>query len=46
MLHYCLQGSKGVDAWNAPSGALYMLVTIPSSDVNGEVKKAVKHYNL
>jgi len=37
-----LQGSKGVDAWNAPSGALYMLVTIPATDVNSEVKKAVK----
>ena len=37
-----LQGSKGVDTWNAPSGALYMLVTIPAADVNSEVKKAVK----
>lgn len=37
-----LKGSKGVDAWNAPSGALYMLVTIPESGVNNEVKKAVK----
>jgi len=37
-----LQGSKAVDAWNAPSGALYMLVTVPEATVNGEVKKAVK----
>ena len=37
-----LQGSKGIDTWNAPSGTLYMLVTIPAADVNSEVKKAVK----
>ncbi|WP_373036439.1 LPP20 family lipoprotein [Sulfurimonas sp.] len=37
-----LQGSKGVDAWTAPSGTLYMLVTVPEATVNGEVKKAVK----
>lgn len=37
-----LQGSKAVDAWNAPSGAIYMLVTVPEATVNGEVKKAVK----
>ena len=36
-----LQGSKGVDVWTAPSGTLYMLVTVPESSVNGEVKKAV-----
>lgn len=37
-----LQGSKGVDAWTAPSGALYMLVTIPEGTINNEVKNAVK----
>ena len=37
-----LKGSKAVDMWNAPSGAMYMLVTVSESHVNGEVKKAVK----
>ncbi len=37
-----LQGSKAVDSWTAPSGAIYMLVTVPEAAVNGEVKKAVK----
>jgi hypothetical protein len=37
-----LKGSKGVDMWTAPSGALFMLVTVPESDVNKEVKEAVK----
>lgn len=37
-----LQGSKGVDVWTAPSGNLYMLVTVPEATVNGEVKSAVK----
>ncbi len=37
-----LKGSKAVDMWQAPSGALYMLVTVPADTVNGEVKKAVK----
>ncbi|MFT7003276.1 MAG: hypothetical protein ACJAWW_000622 [Sulfurimonas sp.] len=37
-----LQGSKGVDAWTAPSGTLYMLVTVPEATVNGEVKAAIK----
>ncbi|MEA2091411.1 MAG: LPP20 family lipoprotein [Campylobacterota bacterium] len=37
-----LQGSKAVDSWTAPSGSIYMLVTVPESTVNGEVKKAVK----
>lgn len=36
-----LQGSKAVDVWSAPSGALYMLVAVNQSDVNKEVKKAV-----
>jgi len=37
-----LQGSKGVDMWTAPSGAIYMLVTVPETTVNSEVKQAVK----
>ena len=37
-----LQGSKAIDAWTAPSGNLYLLVTVPEGTVNGEVKKAVK----
>ncbi len=37
-----LQGSKAVDQWNAPSGAMYLLVTVGESQVNGEVQKAVK----
>jgi len=36
-----LQGSKAVDMWNAPSGAIYMLVTVPEASVNNEVKKAI-----
>ncbi|MFT5659455.1 MAG: hypothetical protein ACI9TV_000071 [Sulfurimonas sp.] len=37
-----LQGSKGIDTWDAPSGTLYMLVTVPASGVNQEVKNAVR----
>jgi PBP1b-binding outer membrane lipoprotein LpoB len=37
-----LKGSKAVDMWQAPSGALYMLVTVPAENINAEVKKAVK----
>jgi PBP1b-binding outer membrane lipoprotein LpoB len=37
-----LKGSKAVNMWQAPSGAIYMLVTVPKSEVNKEVKKAVK----
>jgi hypothetical protein len=37
-----LQNSKAVDMWNAPSGALYMLVAVPESAVNSEVKNAVR----
>ena len=37
-----LKGSKAIDMWNAPSGALYMLVTVPEDTVNGAVKNAVK----
>jgi len=37
-----LQGSKGIDSWTSPSGSLYLLVTVPESTVNKEVKNAVK----
>jgi hypothetical protein len=37
-----LTGSKMIDSWTAPSGALYLLVTVPEATVNGEVKNAVK----
>jgi hypothetical protein len=35
-----LKGSKAVDMWNAPSGAIYMLVTVPEANVNQAVKNA------
>lgn len=37
-----LQNSKAVDMWNAPSGALFMLVAVPEAAVNREVKDAVR----
>lgn len=37
-----LKNSKGIDMWNAPSGAIYMLVVVPQKDVNQEVKKVYK----
>lgn len=37
-----LKGSKAIDMWNAPSGAIYMLVTVPEANVNKAVKDAVK----
>lgn len=37
-----LKGSKMVNMWQAPSGAIYILVTVPQSEVNKEVKQAVK----
>jgi len=36
-----LKGSKGVDIWNAPSGDLYMLVTVPEQAVNEKVKETI-----
>ena len=36
-----LKGSKAVDMWNAPSGAIYMLVTVPEASVNNEIKKVM-----
>jgi len=37
-----LTNSKAVDMWNAPSGALYVLMTVPEAEVNTVVKGAVK----
>ncbi len=37
-----LQGSKQVDAWQAPSGTLYVLVAVPEKVVNKAAKEAVK----
>jgi len=37
-----LKNSKAIDYWEAPSGAIYMLVAVPKEEVNKEVKKAVK----
>jgi len=37
-----LKGSKAIDMWQAPSGAIYMLVTVPKENINTEVKKALK----
>lgn len=37
-----LKGSKAVDMWNAPSGAMYLLVTVPEATVNGEVKDTIQ----
>ena len=37
-----LNGSKAVDSWTAPSGNLYLLVTVPEDFINNEVKKTVK----
>ena len=37
-----LSGSKLVDAWNAPSGALYVLVVMPEKTINDKVKGTVK----
>ena len=37
-----LENSKGIDVWNAPSGTLYMLVTVPESNINKNVKETVK----
>jgi len=37
-----LKGSKAVDMWTAPSGNLFMLVTVPEDSVNSVVKNTVK----
>jgi len=36
-----LSGSKAIDSWNALSGALYLLMSIPEKNVNTKVKKAI-----
>ncbi|QOY51644.1 LPP20 family lipoprotein [Candidatus Sulfurimonas baltica] len=33
-----LVGSKSIDTWNAPSGALYMLVTVSKQSANEQIK--------
>ena len=37
-----LAGSKAVDSWQAPSGALYLLVTVPEDYINTTVKATAK----
>ncbi|MEN4052565.1 MULTISPECIES: LPP20 family lipoprotein [Sulfurimonas] len=37
-----LKNSKAIDYWEAPSGAIYLLVTVPEESINAEVKKAIK----
>lgn len=37
-----LNGSKAVDSWQAPSGALYLLVTVPEDYINAKVKSTAK----
>ena len=37
-----LSGSKAVDFWQAPSGNIYLLVTVPEDYINKEVKNAAK----
>lgn len=37
-----LKGSKAVDMWTAPSGNLFMLVTVPEASINGTVKESLK----
>jgi len=37
-----LKGSKAINMWQAPSGAIYLLVAVPNESVNQAVKKAVK----
>ncbi len=37
-----LNNSKAIDTWNAPSGALYVLMVVPEEEVNSVVKNAVK----
>ena len=37
-----LKNSKAIDMWNAPSGALFLLVTVPQGDVNSVVKNTIK----
>ena len=41
-----LENSKGIDTWNAPSGALYMLVTVPESNINKKSKRDCTRYSI
>lgn len=37
-----LSGSKAVDMWNAPSGAIYMLVTVSKDSTNEQIRDNIK----
>jgi len=37
-----LAGSKAIDSWQAPSGALYLLVTVPEDYINTTVEATAK----
>ncbi|MCW8955090.1 MAG: hypothetical protein OQK48_09145, partial [Sulfurimonas sp.] len=32
---------KAVDSWTSPSGALYLLVTVPKSSTNEQIKENI-----
>ncbi|MDQ1263920.1 MAG: hypothetical protein QG559_921 [Campylobacterota bacterium] len=37
-----LAGSKAIDMWTAPSGALYMLVTVSKDDANEQIRSNLR----
>ena len=37
-----LEGSKGINVWTAPSGTLYMLVTVPEAKANKQIRNNMK----
>ncbi|ABB43675.1 hypothetical protein Suden_0394 [Sulfurimonas denitrificans DSM 1251] len=37
-----LNGSKAIDMWSAPSGALYMLVTVSKESTNEQIRNNIK----
>ena len=37
-----LVGSKAIDSWTAPSGALYLLVTVSKNSTNKQIKENIK----
>lgn len=37
-----LSGSRAVDLWTAPSGAIYMLVTVSKKSANDQIKNNIK----
>jgi len=37
-----LVGSKAVDSWTSPSGALYLLVTVPKKSTNKQIRENLK----